>query len=81
MYLMAHQDTIVADGRQRLRNTERCRLKERGLQEAVARKYEPELATAGSVKHLIIQVKMWRDLRREIDTLASERSLYLNPPR
>ncbi len=81
MHLMAQQDPIVADGRQRLRDTEQYRLTEREVREAVASKYEPELATAGSVRYLFLHVKLWREIRREIDALAPERALYLKPDR
>lgn len=81
MYLTAQQDPIVADGRQRLRDTEQYRRRVREVREAVASKYDPELTTAGLVRYLVLQVKLWRELRREIDALASESSLYLNPPR
>ena len=77
---MAEHHQIVADGRQRLRATEQHRRKEREVREAVARRYEPEFAAAGSIRYLILLLKMWRELRRKLDTLTSERSLYLNSP-
>jgi hypothetical protein len=77
---MAQHHQVVADGRQRLRATEQYRLKEREVREAVARRYGPDFEAAGTARYLILLVKMWRELRRELDTLASQRNLYLNPP-
>lgn len=70
-------DPIVADGRQRLLKNLRRRSKEREVREAVAKKYESELAMAGPLKRLVVLAKMRREIRREIEALAPERALYL----
>lgn len=70
-------DRIVADGRQRLRDTSWWRSEERKIREAVSRKYEPELATAGLVRRAIARVRMWREIRQKTDALAPEGALYL----
>lgn len=70
--------SIVADGRQRLLDDPRYRLKEREVREAAAKKYELELTTAGSLKRLVVLAKMRREVRREMETLAPKRGLYLH---
>ncbi len=68
---------IVADGRQGLLDDPRYRLKEREVREVVAKKYELELKTAGSLKRLVVLARIRREVRRELETLAPKRGLYL----
>ena len=67
---------IVADGRQRLRDTSWHRSEQRKVREAVAREYEPELATAGPLRRAVVRVRMWREIRQETEALAPERGLF-----
>ena len=71
------QHPFVADGRQRLRNDEWYRRKEREVRQAVAKKYESRLATAGPLDRILLRLTIWREARREMKALAPEDGLYL----
>jgi hypothetical protein len=71
------QDTVVADGRERLRDEAWYRRKAREAREAVRSRYEPELATANGYERVVLYWKMWWELRRRTEELAPKRGLYL----
>ncbi len=70
---------IVADGPQRIKNSEEYRLKEEQIQAAVASKYQRELKYANLLQRAIIGLKMWREIRRELQKIAPNRGFYLKP--
>ncbi|MDP8950883.1 MAG: hypothetical protein M3N18_01370 [Actinomycetota bacterium] len=72
---------IVTDGRERLLEDPRHGPKEREVREAVTRRYEPELATAGLLGSLILHAKMRREVRQEVEALAPRDALYLQARR
>jgi hypothetical protein len=71
------QAPFIADGRELLRDEEWHRGKKREVQEAVEREYAPRLATAGLLGRCILEVKMWREVRRMVENLAPKDGLYL----
>jgi hypothetical protein len=71
------RDRIVADGRDRLRREEWYRKQKREVREAIRRKYEADMAAASSFRRIVVYWRMQRELRRELEALAPERSSYL----
>jgi hypothetical protein len=78
MLLSAREnEPIVADGRERLQGEERYRRRKREVGEAVRRRHGPESAAARGFERSAVYWRMWRQLRRETEALASGRALYL----
>ena len=67
---------IIADGQQRLRETEDHRRQEQAIRAAIESAYQGALADAGWVRCAIIRLRMWREIRREIRKLAPDEALY-----
>ncbi len=69
--------TFIPEGRELLREEEWYREKEREIREAVERKYASQLASAGFLDRCLLEVTMWREIRRKAQELAPKDGLYL----
>ena len=67
---------IVADGQERIRSGEQYRLREREIRATVASRYQAELANTHFLRRGIVRLKMWRDVRLELQKLAPDEGLY-----
>ena len=68
---------IVADGQKRIQASEAYQAQEREIRATMAAKYEAERARAGMFEHWLINHKMERVVRRELQKLAPDKGLYL----
>lgn len=68
---------IVADGRERLRREEWYRRREREVGEAVRNEYEARLSMTSGFERVLVYLRMRRELRRELEDLAPQRSMYM----
>lgn len=72
---------IVADGQKRIQASEAYQAQAREIRAAVAAKYEAELARAGIFERWLIDYKMEREVRRELQKLAPDQGLYFQVQR
>ena len=72
-----NKDKIVADGQQRIQQTEEYRRKVGEIRTSIQEKYRVEMARSGFFKRVILQLKVQREIYREIQELAPDRALYL----
>jgi len=72
-----NKDRIVADGQQRIQQTEEYQRKVNEIRTSIQEKYRVEMARSAFFKRVILVLKVQREIHHEVQELAPDRALYL----
>jgi hypothetical protein len=61
------QETIIADGEDRLRSTGWYRQRSREVREEIKSEYRPRIGRSGLVRGLWLEIKMWWEILKSTD--------------
>ena len=71
------EERFMADGRERLMQSEGYRTARAEVIAAVQARYSEDLASAGVFRRLVLRLRMEREMVREVAKLAPREALYL----
>ena len=72
------EDRFMADGRERLEQSEGYRAARAEITAAVRARYAESLARAGILRRLVLRLRMRQEIARELAEIAPPDALYLH---